>query len=837
MARLRRWAAVLAAGAAFLLVCALDADAAPGEPPALSFPAAMPAVVADTATRPVIALHGAATNRIDLVDKGQLWIDRAAPSEDEIPGWRPADRPSLTPGYTRDAYWLRWTLRQDGPAARYILMVDPARTESVALYRRRLLPDGSATPWTAERAGTDLPFGQRALALRESAFPMRIDPGELWELRLRVASRSSLAVEPSLWVAEALIEEQQWRVWRDGMLSAVGLTLAALAAGLALTLRDRGYAWIAAFLSSAMLYEMAMRGTAFQRLWPDATDWAQRALGTTGALTTVFQLLAMAAVLRLRSTQPVLHRVLGVVVALSFVAVAACIFGDYQTGTRMAGPTNLSLSLIGLIASVRAVRRGDPVGGVWLCALVGVMLGMAPRYLSLMGFLPYADWVDLAPSMVGTAGAAAVLVAMLLMLQRERLQHAQALEAAVLERTAELARASAHAQASDAAKGRLLGHIGHDLRAPLASMVQLTRRMTPGAEFESTRLALEHGGVMLLDTIDELQRFARRPDAEADVEVLNAPVYLYGLLDELALQSQALMLASANRLVLTVDPALPAVVELDARRLRQVLLNLLSNAAKYSRSGEIQLSARAIEGWLALSVTDQGPGMEAEELARIFDPFTRGHAGRGVPGLGLGLTIARQTVRAMGGELGAHSVPGRGSRFTAELPLVAAGEAEVQWPPLLPQPGLERLGEGWSAVVWDRCPAVREVMLERLLQSGFDASEAERVEDVVELLSEAAAGASHADADPRSSMGAGLGWGPGSGPRLLLVTSPESLSSADDWRAWRVRWPRLRTLMCASVPPRDWATDAGLAMLPKPAPQELWVPALKRLCAGVEASG
>ncbi|WP_431264535.1 sensor histidine kinase [Roseateles chitinivorans] len=658
MARWRRWAAALAV---VIAGAALPAGAVPTQPMAL--PDAPIEVLADAHPQPVIPLHGTSPERLALVDRGQFWIERATPSSGEgAPRWRAAERAALSPGYTRDTYWLRWTLRQEGAeSARYVLMVDPARIESVALYRRRLLPDGGATPWMRERAGTDVAFGQRPLALRESAFPMRIEPGEVWELQLRAASRGALSIEPTLWVAETLVEEQQWRVWRDGMLSAVGLTLAALAAGLAVSLRDRGYAWIAAFLSSAMVYEMAMRGTAFQRFWPDATDWAQRALGTTGALTTVFQLMALATVLRLRATQPAVHRALVAVVGLSLVAVAACIVADYQTGTRMAAPTNLLLTAIGLIASFRAMRRGDPVGGVWLCAIGGVVLGIAPRYFSLLGYLPYADWIELAPSMVGTAGAAAVLVTMLRLLQRERLRHAQALEAAVLERTAELARASAHAQASDAAKGRLLGHIGHDLRAPLASMVQLTRRLTPGTDFESTRQALEHGGVMLLDTIDELQRFARQPTAEADLEVLNAPVYLHGLLHELALQSQALMLAGKTRLSLVMDESLPAVVALDARRLRQVLLNLLSNAAKYAQAGEVELKARAEDGQLLLTVSDEGPGLAPEDLERIFDPFTRGRRLGDVPGLGLGLAIARQTVRAMGGELSARSSAGRGA--------------------------------------------------------------------------------------------------------------------------------------------------------------------------------
>ncbi|ANH69620.1 sensor histidine kinase [Mitsuaria sp. 7] len=800
----RRWAVVLGAAVAFA------AAVVPAQAwPVPDLPAAVPDAASEAPPQPVIALQGAALARLALVDRGQLWIEHTEERDAGAAPWRPAERRALSPGYTRDTYWLRWTLRQDGTeAARYVLVVDPARIESVALYRRRLLPDGSATPWTRERAGTDVAFHQRPLALRESAFPMRIDPGEIWELRLRAASRGALSIEPTLWVAEALVEEQQWRVWRDGMLSAVGLTLAALAAGLAVSLRDRGYAWIAAFLSSAMVYEMAMRGTAFQRFWPDATDWAQRALGTTGALTTVFQLMALATVLRLRVTQPAVHRTLVAVVGLSLVAVAACIVADYQTGTQMAAPTNLALTAIGLIASFRAMRRGDPVGGVWLCALVGVVLGMAPRYFSLLGFLPYADWIELAPSMVGTAGAAAVLVAMLRLLQRERLQQAQALEAAVVERTAELARASAHAQASDAAKGRLLGHIGHDLRAPLASIVQLTRRLTPGVEFESTRQALEHGGVMLLDTIDELQRFARQPTAEADVEVLNAPVYLHGLLHELALQSQALMLAGKTRLSLVMDEPLPAVVALDARRVRQVLLNLLSNAAKYGQAGEVVLQARVDGGQLVLSVTDEGPGLAPEELERIFDPFTRGRTVSAMPGLGLGLAIARQTMRAMGGELSGRSAPGQGSRFIAELPLIEATEAEVQWPSLQTQAGMERIGDGWVAVVWDRCAAVREVMLERLLQCGFDAREVERAEELPGALEEAAA----------------------AGQGLLLAASPESLPSVEAWHGWRTRWPAMKTLLCAASPRRDWPGEAGLVKLPKPAPQTLWVPALWALC-------
>src|SRR6185436_10758333 len=109
-----------------------------------------------------------------------------------------------------------------------------------------------------------------------------------------------------------------------------------------------------------------------------------------------------------------------------------------------------------------------------------------------------------------------------------------------------------------------------------------------------------------------------------------------------------------------LDASLPPVAALDARRLRQVLLNLLSNAAKYGQSGEVVLGARVDGRQLVLSVTDEGPGLAPEELERIFDPFTRGRTVSAMPGLGLGLAIARQTMRAMGGELSGRSSPGQG---------------------------------------------------------------------------------------------------------------------------------------------------------------------------------
>ena len=131
------------------------------------------------------------------------------------------------------------------------------------------------------------------------------------------------------------------------------------------------------------------------------------------------------------------------------------------------------------------------------------------------------------------------------------------------------------------------------------------------------------------------------------------------------------------RFALHIDEAVPACVLVDGRHLRQVLFNLLGNAAKFTASGEIglRLGVDPTGQALTFDVTDTGPGIEPESLVRIFEAFGQTDAGRAAGGTGLGLTISARLVRAMDGELRVDSALGRGSRFYFSLPLTLAGEA------------------------------------------------------------------------------------------------------------------------------------------------------------------
>lgn len=735
--------------------------------------------------QPVLRLSGTDTAPSqDLAAFLSLWVEPgpALPPPEQLSlalreglDFQPATAATLNPGYTRDVYWLR--LRMHNPQSRpqqRVLLLEPARLESVTLYWKT----AEATGWERSRAGTDQPFHLRELPLRDQAFAINLAPGEERVLLLRVASRSALAVRASLWQAGPLLQRQQQLLWFDGMLHSLSLGVGLVALLLGYSQRSGGTALTGLYLVAATVFEASLRGTSFMVLWPEATDWAQRALGVSGALTILLQAMALHALLALRQRQAKLARIHLLLMGLCLLLILYACVGDYHLATQLANLGNSALVGCGLVAAARAARGGDLMGRIWAVVIVSQLLGMLPRYLVLSGTIPYLPLLDYLGTLVALAGGLAVLIGMARHVAAERMRYAQGLEAAVQARTAELASAHAELRASDAAKGRLLGYLGHDLRAPLASVLQLARQLQPGADFESNRRAIEQGGRMLLDTLDELQGFARQPEAALPREALPAPLYLPGLLREVGDQAQALMRSRGQALQLLPAPDLPGVVELDGRRLRQVLFNLLSNAAKYGDGAPVQLQAWTQGASLILAVRDHGPGIPEPEQAQIFKPFHRRASSRGLPGLGLGLSIAQQTAQDMGGTLSLESRPAWGSRFILRLPLQLALESQVLWP--TPRTELPAdLGEGLAALVLDPCESAAEALCERLLMAGFEVECCSHVEQLEPAL-----------------QGLALRATP-----CLLVHEPAMLQALPGgWQALAARWPSLQALACAAAP-------------------------------------
>jgi len=234
--------------------------------------------------------------------------------------------------------------------------------------------------------------------------------------------------------------------------------------------------------------------------------------------------------------------------------------------------------------------------------------------------------------------------------------------------------ARAAAEAASQAKSRFLANMSHELRTPLNSIVgftQLVRRraadILPEKELENLGKVL-FSADQLLRLIKDILNLSKIEAGRTDLELTEFE--LNPLVAESLATIQPLVKSNRVDLVKDIPPDLPGCFT-DRDKLRQILLNLLGNAAKFTEQGAITIRARHQNGIMLLSVSDTGIGIPAEDLDLIFEAFhqvdassTRSHGGTG-----LGLTISRQLAQLLGGDITVESEPGRGSTFTVALPL------------------------------------------------------------------------------------------------------------------------------------------------------------------------
>jgi len=237
--------------------------------------------------------------------------------------------------------------------------------------------------------------------------------------------------------------------------------------------------------------------------------------------------------------------------------------------------------------------------------------------------------------------------------------------------------ARAAAEAANLAKSEFLSRMSHELRTPLNAVLgfaQMLRMDDLSAEQLESVDQILAGGHRLLELIDEVLDISRIEIGAVTISVEPVPVA-----DVVAAVMSLLGPLAADG-VISVRSTIPdddsLVVMADRQRLHQVLVNFLSNALKYTPSGtSVTIDARpAADGWLRVTVHDDGPGIPADLLGRLFNPFERIGAERtDIEGTGLGLAYSKALTERMGGRIGADSVVGRGSDFWVELPIAEPG--------------------------------------------------------------------------------------------------------------------------------------------------------------------
>jgi len=225
-------------------------------------------------------------------------------------------------------------------------------------------------------------------------------------------------------------------------------------------------------------------------------------------------------------------------------------------------------------------------------------------------------------------------------------------------------------------KSQFLASMSHELRTPLNALIGLTEMMVANAGRFGTEKALEPlrrvnaAGTHLLSLINEVLDLSKIEAGKLDLNP--ETIDLTRLIDEVI--GTAGQLAEKNKNHLVVEaPENVGTLTADSMRLKQILLNLLSNACKFTKEGEVALRVRKVadgRDWVELAVADSGIGLTAEQQAKLFQDFTQADSltARRYGGTGLGLALSRKLARMMGGDVTVTSEPGKGSVFTVRLP-------------------------------------------------------------------------------------------------------------------------------------------------------------------------
>lgn len=579
-------------------------------------------------------------------------------------------------GYTSSGYWVRFRL--DFPTelinSQWLLEIPFPLLDYIALYS----PDQNNN-YSVIYTGDRSPFSQRDLD--NTNFVFKLKPKQQNNIYyLHVKTQDSLQLPLFLWNIDHFPKHSAYAAGLQGLYFGIMIVMVLYNLFIYLSVRERSYLYYIAFIGTFTLFQASIQGYSFEYLWPNHTTWANINIPFLGVLSLFFASLFARRILNTQTLNPKFDKGLVLIASILFLTLPLVLFASYNIGIIAALFSTFIFFNLVLVTACLAALRKNRTAKVFVLAWAIFLISGAISLLGAIDILPieYASQVAL---QIGSA----IEVILLSMALADRINLIEKEKAEIEIKSREiLLQANTQLENSNRLKDEFIATISHEIRTPMNGVLgsaQLLLDTQPNEDQTLYINTINRSGQTLLDILNNILDYSK---IEADKLQLEPVEFdLEEMINECAEFFSIIASQNNIKLFVRIHQNTPKIIISDPVRFKQILLNLISNAYKFTSRGQVVIHVQMAENsneFLYIEIEDSGCGLTYDQQNMLFQPFVQVDASstREKGGTGLGLAICKKLTHLMQGDIGVHSLPGKGATFwfTAAIKVVEKPDSD-----------------------------------------------------------------------------------------------------------------------------------------------------------------